>query len=130
MGLTHTANIRLAVKVKGKEKLVPKGEALPAGVDDAVVAALLGSGLVTVSGDEAPVAAAGPVTPPTGLPAERDTREVWKAYAAVVGLDPADYANDKKPALVATVTAAHEAKLKADADEKAKVDADGSGSGD
>ncbi|MBD3781695.1 MAG: hypothetical protein IE926_01885 [Micrococcales bacterium] len=125
MGLTYTANIPLSVKVKDKEKQVAKGDKLPSGVDDRVIEALRKSGLLSVAGDEQAAAPAPPPDPET-LPAERDTREVWEAYAPKVGVDPAEYSTEKKPVLVEAVTAAHEAKVKADA---ASTGDSGEGSG-
>lgn len=117
MALKYTAVIPLAVKVKGKEKQVAKGDTLPAGVDPKVVQALRGSGLVLVSGDDPTppaVSTTEPATTPAGLPAERDTRELWEAYAKVVGVDPVEYSKLNKGEFVEVVTKAHEAKAKAD----------------
>ena len=109
MALTYTTNIPLAVRVNDKEKQVAKGDKVPAGVEERIIDALLRSGLLTVtgedSGDDTPPA---PPPDPETLPAERDTREVWDAYARKVGVDPAEHS--KKPDLMAAVTAAHEAK--------------------
>lgn len=113
MSLKDTAVIDLAVKVNGKEKLVKKGKDLPKDADENLIAALRKSGLVVTTevaetrspsdaGDKAPAG--------DTLPADRDARDAWEAYAPKVGVDPAEFAGKNKPELVEAVTKAHEAK--------------------
>ncbi|QIM19881.1 hypothetical protein G7075_04315 [Phycicoccus sp. HDW14] len=120
MGLTYTANVPLCVRVKDKEKVVDKGDKIPDGVDQSVLDALQRSGLASVIGESAPPAPP-QVTVPEALPAERDTREVWEAYAGVVGVDIAEFTAEKKPVLVAAVTKADEERAKARAKEQAEA---------
>jgi hypothetical protein len=80
---------------------------------------------------EEPAPADPPPPDPETLPASSATRAEWDAYAVKVGVDPTQFSK-LRPDLVDAVTAAHEAKVKAD--EKARKDAEAAaaaaGSGD
>lgn len=110
MALKFIANVKdLSVRIKGKEKLVKRGEALPDGVDDQVRVALQRMGLVVPTDAAAGATATADtqvlVIDPTKLPAARDPRPVWDAFAATVDLSEDDVKGfSTKDDLVAEVT--------------------------
>lgn len=107
-GLRHVVTWpRAAFHVDGKHVVVERGENVPAGVDERVLADLRIQGAIALAGP--PEKASTPQEPPpapTGLPAKGDKRPLWDAYATTLGIDPAEH--PLKPGLIEAVTAAHE----------------------
>lgn len=112
MATVHKATGALVVvrDVSGVMHYFQRDKVVSVEADPAELKRLRDKGLLEKVKVDDPEAAAAPPDPTT-LPAERDTREVWDAYAIKVGVDPKEYS--KKPELVDAVTKAHEAQAAA-----------------
>lgn len=121
MATVHKATGALVVvrDTTGVMHYFQRGQAVSVDADAAELKRLRDKGLLEKVKVDDPAPPADVPPDPQTLPAERDTRPVWEAYAVKVGIDPAGYST--KPELVEAVTKAHEAKANEGA---------GSGSGD
>lgn len=106
-GHVVTAPLITVKDVSGRIHYLQQGQPVLVEASAEELKRLRGKGLIARS-KTAPDAAPEPET----LPAARDTRPVWEAYAVKVGADPAQHGT--KPELVKAVTEAHEAKVAAE----------------